>query len=175
MAIHACWQRGLALGALVVLIGMPEMSFAGPQQAATLQSYIGNWRGSGLLEGGDEPEQFSCRIQVTDGTQGKINYQGRCGVAGINLAIYGTIDYNDDARRYEGVMNSNTEFKGLAIGRQRSSGIVFDFRGQEVRNGDELTINSKMTLKPESIVVEFNVWIADSEMKLSTLVPFERK
>ena len=175
MKMHDAWLKPLAAAGLVLLIGFPGIAMAGPTQSALLQSYIGSWRGAGLLSGGEEPENFSCRIQVTDGNQGKINYQGRCGVAGINLAIYGTIHYNDGKNRYEGVMNSNTEFKGLAIGRPRGNTIVFDFRGQEQREGNNLTINSQMSLKKDSIVVDFDVWIAESDIKLSTSVPFERK
>ena len=175
MAMTQSWRALLAVAALVFFSGVPGLALAGAKQDALLLGYVGSWKGSGMLTGGDEPEKFSCRNSITDGGQGKINYQGRCAVAGLNLAIYGTIKYNDDTRRYEGTMHSNTEFEGDAIGRQRGSSIVFDFKQQKQRDGHELTIGSKLTLQRDGYTVEFDVWIADSEMKMSTSVPFERK
>jgi hypothetical protein len=168
-------RRLLSIVAFALLAAGPSAAMAGPQQDALLQSYAGTWRGEGLLEGGDEPETFSCRVDVKDGGKGKINYAGRCAVVGINLQVQGTIAYRDDKKRYEGVMTSNTEFKGVAIGRPRSGGVVFDFRGQEEREGNELTINSQMTLKKDKITIDFNVWVAESDVKMSTSVPFTRQ
>ncbi|MBU1175102.1 MAG: hypothetical protein KKH72_06825 [Alphaproteobacteria bacterium] len=168
------WHRILAAATLALIFGGPDAAMAGPKQDALLQTYVGSWRGTGELKGGDEPEKFSCRVDVKDGGQGKINYAGRCAVVGMNLQVQGTIAYRDERNRYEGVMNSTTAFKGLAIGRPRGNTVVFDFRGQEKHEGSELTINSQMTLKKEQIVIDFNVWIAESDVKMSTSVPFDR-
>lgn len=166
----------LAISGLVLLASSATPSFAGPKQDALLLSYVGNWRGSGELVGGEEPEKFSCRNVIGDGGSGQINYTGRCAVAGLNLNIYGTVKYNDATSRYEGVMNSSTKFEGAAIGRQRGSNIVFDFKQQNRHEGHDLTIGAKLTLKPnDTYTVDFDVWIADSDVKMSTSVPFKRK
>lgn len=169
------WNRVLAVTALALMIGGPGAAIAGPQQDALLQSYVGSWTGTGELKGGDEPETFSCRVSVTDGGSGKISYVGRCFVVGMNLQVQGTIEYMDDKNRYEGVMTSTTAFRGVAIGRPRGGNVVFDFKAQEKHEGSDLTIDSSMTLKKEQIVIDFNVWIADSDVKLYTSVPFARK
>lgn len=175
MTISKTWQRFASIAILALLASAPNAALAGAKQDALLQSYVGNWTGEGELKGGDEPEDFSCRVEVKDGGQGKINYAGRCAVVGINLRVQGTIAYRDERNRYEGVMSSNTEFKGVAIGKPRGNGVVFDFRGQEVREGNDVTINSQMTLRNDKITIDFNVWIADSDVKMSTTVPFERQ
>jgi hypothetical protein len=175
MAIINTWRTSPLIAMLFLMSSLPNAALAGPTQDTLLLSYVGNWRGSGLLEGGDQAENFSCRNQITDGGQGKINYQGRCAVAGINLTIYGTIKYNDGAGRYEGVMNSNTEFQGVAIGRPRGNIIVFDFKDQKNREGHDLTIGSQITLRGDTYTVDFDVWIADSDTKMTTSVPFVRK
>ncbi len=169
------WKGALAVSGLVLVAALPDVALAGPKQDTILQSYVGSWRGSGELVGGEEPEKFSCRNVIADGGQGKINYQGRCAVAGLNLSIYGTIKYNDDTSRYEGVMSSNTAFTGLAIGRQRGSKIVFDFKQQKQHEGEDLTIGSQITLEGDAYTVDFDVWIAGSDTKMSTSVPFKRK
>lgn len=176
MLISNTWRALLAIAALTLAGNLPDAALAGPKQDALLLSYVGNWRGAGLLVGGDEPEKFSCRNLIADGGQGKINYQGRCAVAGLNLGISGTVKYVDDLNRYEGVMTSTTNFKGLAIGRQRGSSIVFDFKQQEKHEGHDLTIGARLTLKTnDTYTVDFDVWIMDSDTKMSTSVPFERK
>ncbi len=166
----------LAISGLVVLAASTGPAVAGPKQDAQLISYVGNWRGAGELLGGEEPEKFTCRNVIANGGEGKINYQGRCAVAGLNLAISGTVKYNDDKNRYEGVMNSTTKFEGVAIGRQRGSNIVFDFKQQNQHEGHELSIGAKLTLKAnDTYTVDFDVWVKDSDVKMTTSVPFERK
>ena len=166
----------LAISGLVLLASSTQPGFAGPKQDAQLLSYVGNWRGSGELVGGEEPEKFTCRNIIANGGEGKINYTGRCAVAGLNLNISGTVKYNDDANRYEGSMNSTTKFEGVAIGRQRGSNIVFDFKQQNQHEGHDLTIGAKLTLKPsDTYTVDFDVWVKDSDVKMTTSVPFERK
>jgi hypothetical protein len=74
---------------------------------ASLTSYVGDWRGEGVLVGGDEPEPFRCRLNIAQGNVGKINYSGRCSLASTNLSVSGTIAYNQANRQYEAAMSSN--------------------------------------------------------------------
>jgi hypothetical protein len=174
MNFSRTWRVSAAIAGVALLLGLPAAALAGPQQSARLLTYVGTWEGAGLLKGGEEPENFSCRNVVTDGKNGKINYQGRCYVAGLNLTIYGTLRYNDQTRQYEGIMNSNTEFKGIARGAAVGGNIVFDFKQQKKHEGQDLAIDAKMTLKSGSYNVEFRVRIADSDITMSTSVPFAK-
>ena len=156
--------------------------FSGAMQAQAAQtemdllsSYVGDWRGSGELVGGDEPERFTCRMTINQGNAAKINFAGRCAVAGLNLSVRGTIAYNDEARRYEGIMTSNTAYSGLAIGRRSGDSIRFDFQRREVDDkGQDMTVDSHIVLNSAGITVEFEVTFNDSGDKMHTSVPFER-
>lgn len=148
---------------------------AGPTEQALLASYVGNWRGESVLQGGDKPEPFRCRLSVSPGNSGKINYTGRCALVNMNLSVSGTIAYLDDKRQYEAVMTSNAGFSGTAVGRQRGNQIGFDLvQRQRDRGGNDMEIGSRLFLVGDSIVVEFQVEFNESGKVLTTSVPFSR-
>lgn len=173
MKFSRTWRVPAVIAGVALMLGLPTAAPAGPQQSARLLTYVGSWEGAGLLKGGEEPERFSCRNDVKGG-QGKIYYVGRCSVAGLNLRISGTLRYNDGTRRYEGTMDSSTEFKGIALGRARGNDIVFDFKQQNKHEGHDLAIEAQMTLKPGKYDVDFRVRIADSDITMTTSVPFTK-
>lgn len=130
---------------------------AGPAEEAYLQSYVGGWKGTGSMETADGgTEDFICRVTVTRGRAQKINYAGRCSVAGLNLSVAGTIAYVDAASRYEAAMSSNAGFTGIAIGKQSGDAVVFDLREREISaEGKDRTITSQVTLRAETIGLRF--------------------
>ena len=67
-----------AIAALVLATGVVTPALAGPAEVALLSNYIGEWSGAGVLQGGDTPEPFTCRLTIDKGNQAKINYAGRC-------------------------------------------------------------------------------------------------
>lgn len=147
---------------------------AGEAEVAFLQSYIGNWKGSGTLTGGDEPETFNCRMQVTKGNMGKVNYAGRCSLVGLNLSVAGTLAYFDAAGRYEAAMTSNAGFSGIAIGRKVSGGVVFNLRERNVdEEGTDLTIESVVRLQGDTVTVEFHVLFNETGERMQATVPFK--
>ena len=159
--------------ALVCLTTMP--SLAGPAEEALLASYIGSWRGESTLKGGDKPEPFRCRLSVSPGNSGKINYTGRCTLVNMNLSVSGTIGYIDAKSRYEAVMTSNAGFSGTAVGRQTSKEIGFDLvERQKDRGGNDVKIGSRLFLVGDAIRVEFQVEFNDSGDVLTASVPFTR-
>lgn len=174
MTLSKIRLSALAAIGLAGAMALTGNAYAGPKQDALLQTFVGEWTGASTLTGGEAPEDFSCRIIVKNGGSGKINYSGRCSLDRINLSVTGTIAYKDDLKAYRGVMQSNTAFRGEATGRARNGGVVFDFKQSGEHNGGMLTLNSRMELKGDAITIDFNVWIAESEMKLKTSVPFER-
>jgi hypothetical protein len=140
-----------------------------------LKSYIGDWRGEGALVGGDRNEPFRCRLGVSQGNAGKINYTGRCTLINATLSISGTIAYNEADRRYEAAMSSNAGYTGLAIGRQSSGRISFDLREQQKdRAGSDVRIGARIVLVDDRITVDFEVEFNNSGEVLTASVPFAR-
>jgi len=66
--------------------GQHAACYAGPAEVALLSNYIGEWSGSGVLQGGEKPEPFTCRLTVDKGNQAKINYAGGCTLVNMNLS-----------------------------------------------------------------------------------------
>jgi len=153
----------------------PAAAEAGEAELALLVAYIGDWRGEGVLVGGQEPEPFRCRLTVAKGNQARINYTGRCSLVDANLSISGTIAYNDAAGRYEAAMSSNAGFTGMAIGRNQGGQISFDLREQQRdRSGSDVRIGSRIVLTDGAISVDFEVEFNNSGDVLTARVPFSR-
>lgn len=166
--------RSLALAALLGLAGLGAAQ-AGPTEEGLLKSYVGNWRGESVLLGGEQPEPFRCRLAVTPGKQGKINYAGRCTLVNMNLSVSGTIAYVDAGKRYEAVMSSNAGFSGIAVGQQEGEKIGFDLAERQTdRGGNDVAIGSKLYLDENSIMVVFQVEFNNSGHLLTASVPFTR-
>ena len=165
---------------IVMVAVLTGLAGAGPAQAGIeeetlLASYIGDWSGESVLQGGDRPEPFRCRLSVTKGNRGKINYAGRCTLVNMNLSVSGTIAYIDESTRYEAVMSSNAGFSGVAVGRQQGERIGFDLvERQRDRGGNDVEIGSRLFLNDGVIVVEFQVEFNDSGELLTASVPFQR-
>ncbi|GHA10235.1 hypothetical protein GCM10007989_00430 [Devosia pacifica] len=167
-------RRALTLSGLLAPM-LVSPAFAGPAEYNLLVSYIGNWRGSGQLVGGDRPESFNCRMNIAKGNDTRINYAGRCALVGLNLSVSGTIAYNDANNRYEAAMSSNAGFTGLAIGQRQGDQISFDLREQgRDQSGNDVSIGSEIILKDGGITVNFLVEFNDSGDTMSASVPFNR-
>lgn len=167
--------RNLFLAASVLAVAGGATALA-QSPSELLQSYVGDWRGSGELKGTDEAETFSCRLDVTRGRQTKVNYAGRCSLVGMNLSVRGTIAYVESAGRYEAAMSSNARFDGIAVGQRRGNSIVFDLRERgESDEGEDVTIGSRITLADDRISVDFEVTFNDTGDRMSAAVPFSRQ
>jgi len=164
-----------ALASLLVPIATTIPAHAGQAEIDLLASYVGNWKGEGLLVGGEEPETFTCRMTVAKGQQSKINYTGRCTLLNKNLTVAGTIAYIDAARQYQALMSSNTAFSGSAIGKIRGKTITFELkeRSASEQNGN-MTIGSTILLRDNIITVAFGIEFNDSGKTMTTSVPFSR-
>ena len=170
-------KASLGVAALAVtmalLAGTPARS--GEAELGLLLSYIGDWRGEGVVQGGDTPDPFRCRLSIAKGNAAKINYTGRCSLVDANISISGTIAYNDDAGRYEAAMSSNAGFTGLAIGSERSNRISFDLKEQQKdRSGSDVRIGSRILLVDNTISVDFEIEFNNSGEVLTASVPFTR-
>ncbi|MEQ1901691.1 MAG: hypothetical protein ABL866_13275 [Devosia sp.] len=174
-------MRGIGRLVVTALAGIALLSLAwGPARAGQgemdlLSSYIGDWSGAGVMEGGKAPESFRCRLTVAKGNQAKINYSGRCALVNMNLSVNGTIAYDDKNRRYQAVMSSNAGFTGTAVGLISGDKISFDLNEKQTdKGGNDIRIGSKITLVGDVITVDFEVEFNNSGNVLTAHVPFDR-
>ena len=166
--------------ALAGLLAVTPMSVApavaAPADIALLKSYIGSWKGRGELIGA-ESESVVCRLSLSEGNSDKVNYSGRCSLAGTSLSVNGTLAYSDQNRRYEAAMTSNVTFSGLAIGKKTGDGIVFNLKERNKdEEGNDLTITAAIALKGKgaTIHVDFNVVFNSTGDTLKASVPFTK-
>lgn len=167
--------RAAALaGILLSAIFAAAPAFAGPNEVALLKSYIGEWRGRGTLVGAST-ESVVCRLTLSQGNQDKVNYSGRCTLAGTNLSVAGTLAYVDAARRYEAAMTSNATFSGIAVGQKRGNGLVFNLKERKPdEEGKDMNISAQIALNGDAISVAFEVVYVESGDSLKANVPFSR-
>jgi hypothetical protein len=166
-----------AIAALVLLTaGTALPAYAGPNEVALLSNYIGAWSGAGVLEGGDAPQPFTCRLTIDKGNQAKINYAGRCTLVNMNLSVSGTIAYDDASHTYQAIMGSNAGFKGVAVGRVKGGTITFDLAQKEKdRAGNAVRLGAQIILiNNTSITVAYQVEFNDSGRILTATVPFSK-
>jgi hypothetical protein len=168
-------QTVTVIAAIVTFGFLAAPARSGEVELDLLTSYIGNWRGEGVLVGGEAPEPFRCRLTITKGNQAKINYAGRCSMIDMNLSVSGTIAFDDAAQIYQAAMSSNAGFTGLAIGRQEGDRISFDLREKQTdRGGNDIRIGSRILLIAGSITVDFEVEFNNSGRVLTASVPFSK-
>ena len=167
--------RAVALAGLVLSTGLAAApAIAAPADVALLKSYIGDWRGRGTLTGANS-ETVVCRLSLTEGNQEKINYNGRCTLAGTNLAVSGTMAYVDANRRFEAAMTSNANFAGIAVGQKRGGGLVFNLRERDTdEEGKDMNISAQISLNNEAISVSFDIVYVESGDSLRAEVPFTK-
>lgn len=161
---------GLAFSALLA----PVPAFAGPAEVELLQSYVGSWRGRGVVTGA-ERETVLCQMSISKGNQDKVNYRGRCAMAGTTVSVNGTLAYIDASRRFEAAMTTNAGFSGIAVGQKRGNDVVFNLRERvEDEAGKPLTVTAAITLTGARIMVDFNVVFNETGQSLAAQVPFAK-
>lgn len=175
MTIFGPLSRTVALAGLLVSMGAGAApALAAPADVALLKSYIGDWRGRGTLTGA-ETETVVCRLSLKDGNDDKVNYSGRCTLAGSNLAINGTLAYIDASRRFEAAMTTNATFTGIAVGQKRGRGLLFNLRERDKdEEGKEVSITADIMLTDEAIDVAFEVVYVETGESLRAEVPFTK-
>jgi hypothetical protein len=169
-------SRGLALATIL----LTSMLTAVPSRAAQaeldlLHSYLGSWKGTGILTGAAS-ETVRCRLELTPGNQDKVNYSGRCAIAGSPLSVKGTLAYIDSSRRFEAAMTSNAGFSpDVAVGLRQGSGIRFNLSERATgEEGEDVTITAVIALEGGGIQVELDVLYNESGDRISASVPFTR-
>jgi hypothetical protein len=164
-----------AAAALALSAFAAAPALAGPAEMDLLSSYVGDWKGQGVMLGGQQPEAFRCRLQVQKGNQAKINYAGRCTLVNFSLSVSGTIAFNDKTRHYEAAMSSNAGFSGVAAGRIDGDRISFDLAEKQIdKGGNDVRIGSKVNLVADTITIDFQIEFNNSGSVLTANVPFRR-
>ncbi len=154
--------------------GAVPTAIAAPEDLELIQSYVGNWRGTGtLINAGQPGESVRCRLGVTRSSIEKINFQGRCAIAGTTLSMAGTMAYISANNRYEAIMTSNTTFTGNAVGRRVGTNVTFNLQSTD-ENGATSRVKAGFGLIEGNISVDFEVTNADGE-KLTAVIPFSRE
>jgi hypothetical protein len=165
------WRAFTLAGVLISAAAAPAL--AAPADIALLRSYLGNWKGRGVVQG-KNAETIVCRLMLTDGNNEKINYDGRCALAGANLAIHGTLAYIDASKRYEAAMTSNTSFQGIAVGRKQGDGVVFNLKEVGKNEGSDIAITAGIALQRSQISVDFQVTDVASGQVTKATIPFSK-
>jgi len=172
MKLFGPLSRAIVLGGVLSCAGaLPAM--AAPADIALLKTYLGTWTGKGTLSGA-QTEPVSCKLSLTSGNNDKVNYTGRCSIAGQQLSITGTIAYVDTAHRYEAVMNSGIGgFRGVAVGEKSGSNIVFNIqqRTKDDSNND-IQIAAKMVLSGKTMSVDFHATFVSTGDTIDAKIPF---
>jgi hypothetical protein len=176
MKLFAPLARAAAVAGLVAAaMAAPAPALAGPAELALLESYIGSWSGRGELVGA-ERETVVCKLDITKGNQQRVNYVGRCAVAGRTLSVRGTMAYFDESRRFEAAMSTNIGFTPApAVGRKDGNGILFNLRERGTDDeGNNMTVDSSMLFRPTTITVQLNITFNDSGDTIRASVPFTK-
>lgn len=173
-SIRAKARPFIAVVAVAAALASSTPSMAAQADLDLIQSYVGDWRGSGSMTSAEgNTETVRCTLGVTRSTAEKINFRGRCALAGANLAMNGTMAYISASNRYEAVLTSNTTFSGNAIGRRSGRTITFNISGTDA-NGNPSNVRAGFGLSGDDISVDFTVTNADGS-RIRAQVPFERE
>ncbi len=170
-------SRIVALAGLTIGTLTAGPAFAAKADVELIQSYIGSWSGGSQLQGefrGKPAGKVTCQMSLSPGNGDKVNFSGKCAMAGTSMTVKGTIVYNDAGKRYEAAMTSNVSFSGQAVGKRQGGGILFSFKDKsEDENGMGMAVNASISLNPDKINVNFDVAFDNGE-KLSASVPFTK-
>lgn len=158
-----------------IMGGSALPALAAQSDIDALSKYLGTYNGKGTVTG-TEAQAVSCKMQLSSGNGGKLNYTGRCELGGAQLSVTGTIAYSDTNHRYEAVMNSGIGgFRGVAVGQKEGDKIVFDLHQRANDNeGNDITIASTVTLEASGIQVDFHAVFNQSGDKVDAKIPFTK-
>ncbi len=149
-------------------------TLAAQADAELLQAYVGEWKGSGKTTSGETTETVLCRLAITPAESAKVNYNGRCAIAGGNLSIKGTMAYIAERERFEAVMTTNTAFTGVAIGERAGNAIDFALRDRNEETGKEYEVDAGIALDDGNISIDFEVTEVASGETIAATIPFSK-
>jgi hypothetical protein len=165
--------RAIAVAGILGASALPAL--AAQSDIDALSKYLGTYTGKGTVTG-SQAQSVTCKMQLSSGNGGKLNYTGRCELGGAQLSVTGTIAYSDTNHRYEAVMNSGIGgFRGVAIGQKQGDRIVFDLHQRaDDTEGNDITIASTVVLDDKGLSVDFHAVFNQSGDKVDAKIPFTK-
>ena len=165
--------RAIAVAGILGASALPAL--AAQSDIDALSKYLGTYTGKGTVTG-SQAQSVTCKMQLSSGNGGKLNYTGRCDLGGAHLSVTGTNAYSDTNHRYEAVMNSGIGgFRGVAIGQKQGDRIVFDLHQRADDNeGNDITIASTVVLDDKGLSVDFHAVFNQSGDKVDAKIPFTK-
>jgi hypothetical protein len=151
-----------------LVIGLPVSAHAA-SDVAMLQSYSGNYRGTGALAG-DHTGTVRCRIDFQPAAATSLNYTGRCSAEGADMSMTGVITSRNG--RIEAAMSGSGGLSAVVTGVRRGGGIVFSSKQHIVQNGHDETVASTMALTGGTIEVDFSMLDNKTGKVTTGTIPF---
>jgi hypothetical protein len=122
---------------------------------------------------GARSETLVCKLTIKPGNGERVNFSGRCAVAGATMSVNGTMLYADASRRFEAAMTATGGYTGVAVGRRSGDNVVFNLREKgKDDEGRAVTVTAAITLNPAKITVDFDVVFNDTGERMKARVPF---
>ena len=173
MNLLGSFTRAIVVAGILGTSALPAL--AAQSDIDALSKYLGTYSGKGTISG-TQAQSVTCKMQLSSGNGGKLNYTGRCELGGAQLSVTGTIAYSDTNHRYEAVMNSGIGgFRGVAIGQKQGDKIVFDLHQRADDNeGNDITIASTVVLDDKGLSVDFHAVFNQSGDKIDAKIPFTK-
>lgn len=170
-------RAALATGfaAAIVTLASPG-ALASQADLDLLQSYVGNWSGQGTttFSASGNSERVQCKLGITSPQATKLQYHGKCAVAGAVLTMNGTVAYDPASNRYQAAMTGNTPFAGTAVGRRSGETLSLSLQDKNKETGDPYDIASSLSLKGGNILIRFKVKNLNTGEVISANVPFTK-
>ena len=160
---------GLLAASFLALIGP---ALAGPADVALLKSYVGNYAGKGVMTG-TSAQPVSCRLMLRPGEGDKVNYSGRCEVAGASFSLSGIMAYVAAKNHFEAAMTSSGG-SGVAIGQKRDGGVVFTSKQVMTTQGHTGTVTSTLALAGGTLRVDFSMLEDKTGTTTTGTIPFTK-
>ncbi len=154
-----------ALAALLLACPLVLPAAAAESDVRLIQSFAGNWLGSGRFTGADGGN-LECRMSMK-ANGAKLFYNGRCAIDGQgSQSFQGAIGYNADANRYEARSGNSP----VVIGRRGGGGVVFSFADEDERG----SVNSTITLGSNAIRLAFTMVDGETGETIKASIPFRK-
>lgn len=154
----------LTLGVAATAGAMPAQ--AGPAETQMLQKYAGVWNGRGTIEGAENGTAV-CKLTFKPNGE-KLNYSGRCSLAGNSTSFKGTMVYDQRSDRF--VMSTSGAGQSQTVAGRRNGGSIVFVTGGDDRRG---SYTSTMTLS-NSIQMNFAFQDAKTNEKTTAKVGFSK-
>ncbi len=168
-----------AVAGFVLALAMAQAApaLASQRDIDLLQSYVGDWTGRGSMGTSDSKETVKCSLAVTSAVPTRVQFNGRCALAGGTFSLKGTMGYIEERNRFEAVLNSNVSFlqDQIAVGRRSGSGIIFTMQPSDAGTNANFNVDVDFALKNGTITVNAKVTDTSSGTTTTAKVPLSKK